>query len=597
MKNISDPHLRFASLFKNEQIQPYAYLLSLLLSEGHVCLPLKNIQEYIDESFPYKDFAHREEVFIDNADYFGENSAERKPFVIQNGNLYLHRYFCYEEIVYRRILKFLADESSVITERKKKLKTIQPFIKELFSEPESSEELSVEEKVNWQQTAALLAFINQFFILCGGPGTGKTTTVAKLMAILYTINPDEKIALAAPTGKAAMRMAESLRNSNIKVNEEINERFKNIEPLTLHRLLKYQKNSTQFKHNKDNPVFYDTVIIDESSMMDLALIAKLLDAISEQTRIVFLGDKNQLAAIEAGSIYGDLCDTPFEINTMQASTRSFINSFIENKNQNVPNEYEIVTTGHPLFEHLVELKRSRRFKSGEGIGKLSKGIISGNTSILKDFTNNKDKAILIDEEYDDKIFEDTVLKYRAYIEEDDISKALKKINSLKVLCAIKDSAEGVKEINKRIENILQRHKLIRAESTFYHNRPIIITSNNYNLGLFNGDIGIIRKDGENLLAWFESGNEIKSVLPGYILSFETVYAMTIHKSQGSEYETVLIILPKEKKHKLLTRELFYTGITRAKTKVIVQGSLEVCEEMTNKRVKRVSGLTDRMNQI
>jgi exodeoxyribonuclease V alpha subunit len=185
-----------------------------------------------------------------------------------------------------------------------------------------------------------------------------------------------------------------------------------------------------------------------------------------------------------------------------------------------------------------------------------------------------------------------------YIEEANIAEALKKINELRVLCAVRESEEGVYAMNKRIENILRSKGLIETTNEFYHNRPIIVTSNNYHLGLFNGDVGIIRNDGTQTLAWFEDSEVgVKSVLPGFITSFETVYAMTIHKSQGSEYNQVLVVLPKAGQNAILTRELFYTGVTRAKTKVIIQASKEISEKTALERVQRVSGICNRFNQI
>lgn len=598
MQTLNDVHQQFASLFNNKVIEPYAYLLSKKMNDGHICINLSDLTKEIAEGFPYSAFEPNEQNLIAQTDFVSTDPNLKKPFVIQNGLLYLQRYYVYETIIYNKILSFLDVEKAEYSKRKDELISQMIFIKELFEDTSSTEGLSEEEKIDWQLAAATSALLNNFTIITGGPGTGKTTTVAKILAVLYTLNPNEKVALAAPTGKAAMRMAESLRNATIPVSNELKEKFNQLKPYTIHRLLKFKKDSPYFKHNETDPINYDTVIIDESSMMDVALFAKLLGAIKNSTRIILLGDKNQLASVEAGSIFGDLCETPYEANSILKGHQTLINSFIDSSDKTITDKYVIPPNNHPLLHHIIELKRSRRFKGNEGIGKLSKSIIASNIKELAVFFDNKDSQIFFDPEYNPSLFEDFILNYRLYIEEPNIAEALKKINELRVLCAVRESDEGVYSINKRIESILKSKGLIETTNEFYHNRPIIVTSNNYHLGLFNGDVGIIRNNGTQTLAWFEDSEVgVKSVLPGFITSFETVYAMTIHKSQGSEYNQVLVVLPKAGQNAILTRELFYTGVTRAKTKVIIQASKEVSEKTALERVQRVSGICNRFNQI
>jgi exodeoxyribonuclease V alpha subunit len=598
MQTLNDVHQQFASLFNNKVIEPYAYLLSKKMNDGHICINLSDLTKELTEDFPYTTFEPNEQSLIAQTDFVSTDPNLKKPFIIQNGLLYMQRYYVYETIIYNKILSFLDVERAEYSKRERELISQMVFIKELFEDTSSTEGLSEEEKIDWQLAAATSALLNNFTIITGGPGTGKTTTVAKILAVLYTLNPDEKVALAAPTGKAAMRMAESLRNATIPVSNELKEKFNQLKPYTIHRLLKFKKDSPYFKHNETDPINYDTVIIDESSMMDVALFAKLLGAIKNSTRIILLGDKNQLASVEAGSIFGDLCETPFEANSILKNRQTLINSFIESKEKTINDNYVIPANNHPLLHHIIELKRSRRFKGNEGIGKLSKSIIASNIKELDVFFDNKDPQIFFDTEYNPTLFENFILNYRLYIEESNIEEALKKINELRVLCAVRESDEGVYAMNKRIESILKSKGLIETTNEFYHNRPIIVTSNNYHLGLFNGDVGIIRNDGTQTLAWFEDSEAgVKSVLPGFITAFETVYAMTIHKSQGSEYNQVLVVLPKVGQNAILTRELFYTGVTRAKTKVIIQASKEISEKTALERVQRVSGICNRFNQI
>ncbi len=441
--------------------------------------------------------------------------------------------------------------------------------------------------------------LNDFSIITGGPGTGKTTTVAKILAILFTINPTLKVALAAPTGKAAVRMAESLKKASSDMPESISALFEAIVPGTIHRLLRYQPGSPYFRHNAENPVNFDVVIIDESSMIDVALFSKLLQAIGNNTRLILLGDKDQLASVEAGSLFGDLCNAQagFTISPQRAE---LINGFISFRARQIPDEFIVRKNEHLLFQHIVELKRSHRFSSEKGIGKFSKAVINNEQDILELYLNTKkDDQVTIDNTYDEGVFENFIKGYIEYIKEPNIKEALNKLNGLRVLCAIRGGEQGLININRRIEKFLHQKRLIKPTAGFYENRPIIVTKNYYDLDLFNGDIGIIRYDENKVLkAWFEdSSGELKSVLPGFISEAETVFAMTIHKSQGSEYNNVLIVLPKAADIPILTAELLYTGITRAKSKVIVQATGEAIIKTAERRVKRISGIIDRFDEV
>lgn len=246
--------------------------------------------------------------------------------------------------------------------------------------------------------------------------------------------------------------------------------------------------------------------------------------------------------------------------------------------------------------HVIELLRSHRFSGTSGIGRLSRAIIQNDKDILKDVTGQQwNEAVQIDKAYDADFFQEFISGYEEYIREPDISKALEKFNKLRVLVAVRDGEQGLYAINKRIEDYLRRKGLIRRDSDFYENKPIIVTKNNPDLGLFNGDVGIIRRDENDILrAWFpDSEKGIRPVLPAYISDSETVFAMTIHKSQGSEYENVLVILPDKEEHRLLTRELLYTAVTRAKKTVCIQAREATVFNTCEAEVKRSSGIAFR----
>jgi len=592
MQTLKDVHHQFAVYFQNQFLQPYIYLVSKKLSEGHICLKLEDLekekadlfenwQEYLDDT----DQVGKEEIVTTDPEGY-------QPFVLYNKRLYLHRYFQYESRILQRILSFISQEESSRAERLFALGQRKEFVRGLFREPGLSEV-----RPNWQLAAAVSAVLQNFTIITGGPGTGKTTTVAKVLALLYSINKCLRVALAAPTGKAAARMAESLKNANLGGGDDLAAFFQALEPSTIHRLLGFIPDSPFFKHNRDNPLNVDLIIVDESSMIDVALFAKLLDAIGPDTRLILLGDKDQLSSVEAGSLFGDLCLAQDQLNVFEPERLELINSFADELTS-VP----LSGSGqmrHPLAQHVIELKFSRRFKDDEGIGKFSKAIIKNDVSVVRDFIHQKeDEHVAVDTQYSDGLFSEFIRVYERYIKEPDISLALKYLNDLRVLCAVREGPHGLYAMNTKIEKYLEGLGLIKVDREFYNHRPIIVTSNNYNLGLFNGDIGLIRPDEKGVLyAWFENKDaEVRAYSPGFITNCETVFAMTIHKSQGSEFTKVMVVLPDDSSSNLLTRELLYTGITRARDFVLLQGSEDVIVRACDRFVERASGIVERLNQ-
>jgi len=595
MQTLNNVHQQFASFFKSELLQPFAFLVSKKLSEGNICVPIDDAEaELAESSFYNAAIVATAKNKLVTEPLVSRADGPTQPFVLHNNRLYLRRYFAYETQILEKLKAFIAAERDKEEERKKGVENIASFISGLFDGRQDELSANGEENVDWQLVAAISGVLNNFTIITGGPGTGKTTTVARLLAILFTVDPTLKVALAAPTGKAAVRMAESLKKASSAMPASVSKKFEELVPGTIHRLLGYKKDSPYFKHNSDNPLNYDVVIVDESSMIDVALFAKLLSAITNDTRLILLGDKEQLASVEAGSLFGDLCKSQATFS-ISADRAELINSLINEKDKRITADYISNESFHLLFEHIVELKKSHRFSGEKGIGRFSKAVINNRPDELITFLQNNDVQVMIDTMYDSKVFETFVRGYSAYIRETDIKAALTKLNELRVLCAIREGEHGLYNINKHIEKYLQQLKLIKPLTDYYENRPIIVTRNYYDLGLFNGDVGIIRPDENGVLkAWFEDASgELKNVLPGFISEAETTFAMTIHKSQGSEYDHVLVILPSNASIPVLTAELLYTGITRAKTKVIVQATEEVILETAKRRVKRASGIMER----
>lgn len=578
MFTINDVHQQFAEYFNIPILKPYAYLLSKKISEGHICLHLDHLADQSGELPAYCANMVPGTAPLETVALVAKDGKDDQPFVLFQDRLYLQRYFRYETTFLRRIHQFLETEKALLGERLQQLEEHADFIKQQFPSNNNS-------GPDWQLAAAITGILNNFTIITGGPGTGKTTTVAKILNILYEIDPAMKVVLAAPTGKAAARLAESLRNFK-------NEKFQTLSPGTIHRLLKSKRDSPYFHHNASNPLTYDVVIVDECSMIDVALFAKLLDAIGPKTRLILLGDKDQLASVEAGSFFGDLCQAQGTLNVFNEQRINVINKFGANLTQ----AHENINDRHPLFQHLVELRRSHRFSDDKGIGKFSKAIIRNDKEGILEFLKpGADEQVMIDQVYSKELFERFIAGYEAFIKEPDVLRALQKMNTQRVLCAVRQGEQGLYAINKAIEKYLHDKKLIRANVEFYENRPIILTRNYYEHNLFNGDTGIIRPDANGvLMAWFEDGQgELKAVLPGYLTDAETVFAMTIHKSQGSEFNEVLVVLPQATEVAILTRELLYTAVTRARSKVYVQASEALLLLAAQRFVERASGIATR----
>ncbi len=587
MKKLNDVHQQFAEFFPDKHLHPYYYLLSKKLADGHICIPVSEVGvEILPEGYVA---ALNEKQLAAEENISGEEAAH--PITLVNGKLYLQRYYKYETFILEKIRAMITGEQN-FAERSNILLKHKEFIKNTFKK-------SLPGKVDWQLAAALSAVLNNFTIITGGPGTGKTTTVARALAIFLKLQSENlRIALAAPTGKAAGRMAESLKNSAKDFDKSTQAIFETLKPFTIHRLLQTKRGTHYFKYNAENPLPYDIIIADESSMLDVALFAKFLMAIPKDCRLILLGDKNQLAAVEAGSLFGDMCQAQDCLNVFSADRAAFLNEFLSSTDLPFPVNKNNDNAKHVLFEHVVELQHSHRFSAGEGIGKLSEAVINNKQETLKNFLGKKDPQVTITEDDNKKLFEEFISGYKAYIEEKDKNEALKKLNNLRVLCAVREGHEGVYEVNRRIELYLQNKGLLKPTGAFYENRPVMVSENNYELGLFNGDIGVTRKDENGTLkVWFENADgTMKEVLAAYLPAADTAFAMTIHKSQGSEFNEVYIILPRQEENKLLSRELLYTGITRAKKHVTINTTLNVFLQTTTAKLKRSSGLIDRLAQ-
>ncbi len=501
-------------------------------------------------------------------------ATELKPLIIENGYLYLYRYWSYQQRLAEQLIARLQGSNEAIDLAWGKQRLDDYF--SLDTEAENNE-------VNWQQVAAALALSARLLIISGGPGTGKTTTITRILALLIEQNiqakqPDLRFALAAPTGKAAMRMSEAIRDSiareGDKLRDEIIQQLPQ-EASTIHRLLGYIPNSTVFKFNENNHLVADIVIIDEASMIDLALMSKLFEAIPPQAKVILLGDKDQLSSVETGSVFSDLCATAD--NQYSAKTIDYLQALTGKELMKTDIEADFA-----IDNHIVCLRKSWRFDEHSGIGKLASAVNKGDFSTSINVLDNKayaDVAWVLSAALKRKQLTDSWEPYlqavKASKDNAELDELFKVFNQFRILTALRRGLNGCTYLNKQVEKLLSQQNKLNTWKRWYHGRPIMITENSYRTGLFNGDIGITLIDGQGQAkVWFQSKEGAKAFSPVRLPQHETAWVTTIHKSQGSEFNNVLMILPTEDTA-VLTRQLIYTGITRAKKQLVLVSNKHV----------------------
>jgi exodeoxyribonuclease V alpha subunit len=560
-------------------------------------------------------------LLVAQADDFSD-AGMSKPLVLSGERLYLRRYWTYERRIDAALRQRLAQQEAAPKDLAQRLDS-------LFGKAGSNLQ------IDWQKLACAIATRGAFSIITGGPGTGKTTTVVRLLALLQAPAVQSgtplRIRLAAPTGKAAARLTESISQQvlSLDVSEEVRQKIPS-EVTTVHRLLGSRPGTRHFRHHAGNPLPLDVLVVDEASMIDLEMMANLLDALPSHARMVLLGDKDQLASVEAGAVLGDLCRDA-EVGRYSPQTQAWLQSVSgEDLSQS-----ELQTgdqAGEPLAQQVVMLRYSRRFGEGSGIGQLSRLVNSQQDSQARALLNARshdDLFALALKGEQDKALEHLLLDghgsggpqgYRYYLsvlaqERPQASaplenpcwnqwgrKVLEAFDAFQLLCAVRKGAWGVEGLNLRITAALDQAGLINSDQPWYEGRPVLMTRNDYGLGLMNGDIGITlslpeldyAKTGKQVLRVAFPRNDgsggVRFVLPSRLNDVETVYAMTVHKSQGSEFAHTALILP-EALNPVLTKELIYTGITRAKHWFsLIEPRQGVFEEALQRKVKRLSGL-------
>ena len=500
---------------------------------------------------------------------------EYAPLTLVGDRLYLARYQAYEQQLAAQLLARAADAPEVDEQQ------LAESLARLFA--------FNQQRPDWQRLAAAQAVRRRLAVISGGPGTGKTTTVVRLLAALLEQPDGDRLAigLAAPTGKAAARMAEAIRNAKaeLPVSEAVKEALPD-EARTLHRLLGSRGDSPRVRHDAANPLALDVLVVDEASMVDLALMAKLVAALPPKARLILLGDKDQLAAVEAGAVFAELCEgRGFEAGAAAELERI--------TGQPVPAE----APRSRLGDAVVLLTHSHRFAGDSGIGELARrinaGDAKGTTALLQE---NRVDLVWNGAPSPVALIARLEQGYSSYLQaarQADPSAAFEAFNGFRALTAQREGAFGVTGINEALEARFKRRFGVPARERWYPGRAVMVRQNDYALGLFNGDIGLCLKTEQGLREFFEGDEGFRGFAPARLPSHDSAFAMTVHKSQGSEFAEVLLALP-EQPSPLLTRSLFYTGITRAKRKVEIWALPARLAEAVTTRAERAAGLAERL---
>jgi exodeoxyribonuclease V alpha subunit len=594
--------LQMARLFAGDDNPLLTLAIAWLSAEvgtGHVCLPISwlrrenlfngRLPELAEQIWAAAGQPERQDWVdaITGSPSVGDGTTVT-PFVFQDDRFYLQRMWLDEG----RIAQFFNQPSSAPAAE---INVIKEILDRLFDGSTHSE-------TDWQKVAAAVAVTEQVAVISGGPGTGKTTTVAKLLAALILLSEQGnlRITLAAPTGKAAARLTESLASAVASL--PLNERQKALIPTeasTIHRLLGVRQNSQRLKYHQDNPLHVDVLVVDEASMIDLPMMARVIAALPQHARFILLGDREQLASVEAGAVLGDICRFA-ELGYSPAKRRQ-LSALTGYRFEN-----DELAQAPAIRDSLCLLRKSYRFNANSGIGQLAMAINRGDTAqvsaCLKQPFADVEWHPMADSDDYQALIAACVQGYRHYLTL--LSTAppetiLAEFGKFQLLCALRDGAYGVQGLNERIEQGLSAQRLIRKnvgwQADWYAGRPVMVNRNDSSLGLYNGDIGIALYDeNHELRVYFQlPDGTVRSVQTHRLPKCDTAFAMTVHKSQGSEFNHTVLVLP-HKPSPLLTRELVYTAITRARQQLTLFATENILLAAVRKPTERRSGLAERL---
>ena len=664
--------------------------VSLATAEGHVCVPLGDLldTQASGELFPGDApslAVWREALFasglcaraslahaLTNHAPTGASTgastidapAEAFPLLLdERDRLYLARYYGYEARLATALGRKLSTGQRMAVTSEDRARLRRYFGEGVLTGADGQPE------PNWQMAAAALALQRSLVVLSGGPGTGKTTTVVGLLACLLERDADLRVALAAPTGKAAQRMQEALT-----ARQDLPETVRQALPeaaLTLHRLLGVLPESAdqvgrRFRHHAGNPLPYDLIVVDEASMIDLSMATQLLEAVPEGARLILLGDKDQLAAVEAGAVFGELSAQRAFSPQMRSRLLDALGWPRDRPPLTGPlarpgahgqggvdataDDAEAANTQHTqrargLEDAVVWLERTYRFGAHSAIGRLATAIKAGKViearkeCVAPDTVQVAEVVDMTEMAGADRVTltEDGGIQlsptnlnaladgYSAYL--DALTQAFETIDRLgdpaaasasdvamvaqpvfaafgqfRVLCATRGARRGVEFLGAQLTAVLARRAgvaLGAGGGAWFAGRPVLVTQNEYALNLFNGDIGIalpLGPSGTLRVAFATPDGGYRLYSPASLPAHETAFAMTIHKSQGSEFDRVAIVLP-EQASRVLSRELIYTGVTRARRQAALYAPWPVIASAIARPTQRDGGLTDRLREV